>query len=302
MKNEYFDETGCEAGFAGFGEPLNAQEEISLSKRILAGKAAEETLSKAECPADEDRAALLHTVEDGKQAYDRLVLANYPRAMKFAHSTFRRNPFGLDTCEDYVQTALRVICEAAHTFDWRRGCRFSTWVHQQLKQEMIRENALMSYAIRIPEDNLCRISSLKHNAEEQGIGAAAKALGMTRSNAEKLLQAGNVSKSLQDPINGEDPDTELGDILADATAITAEEIEEKIDAEADLKKIWSVYPRIPQKEQMVIWGRMGFGSGTPVRLKDLVGVCAESLSGVQKRELAAKKHLRELADRLPLAG
>ena len=302
MNNRFFTETEFSAWFSCAREPLTGEKEIDLSKRILAGKAAEKALADAADLSDDERMALRHTADDGKDAFDSLVLANQPRAVKFAADTFRRNPFGLNDFEDYLQTAMRVVCEAAQTYDWRRGCRFSTWVHQQLKQEMIRENALTAYAVRIPEDNLYRITGLTQKAEQEGIGAAAKAMGMTRESAEKLLLAGKPCKSFQDPMDGEDPDMELGDIVADTSAMTAEEIGDMIDQQAEWDMLREAFPRLSAEDQQLLLGRMGFTRGAPIPMKEFIGVCAKSTSGVQKRQQAAENRLKGLLGLLPLAG
>ena len=71
---------------------LSADEEIELSKRILAGEAAKTTLSTTENLTQADRTTLEQTARDGDLAYEQLVLSNMPRASKIAAEAFRKNP------------------------------------------------------------------------------------------------------------------------------------------------------------------------------------------------------------------
>ncbi len=282
------------------GSGLSAEEEKELSKRILAGEAAKIVLSESEDLSEDNRAALERSAEDGKIACDELVLANLPRASKIANETYRKNPHGLNDIEDYRQTAIKVICLCARTFDWKLGCRFGTYVHRCLTHEMLRENAKTGYVLRIPEENLPLLGALRRESEDFGIDTAARNLGMTDDNAARLLLAGNLSKSLQDPVNTDDPDLELGDIIADAHAVTADEIEERIDREERLKKLGIAFSVLPENERSLLLGRMGFG-GEQVPMRAFVGKVAGSISGVQKKQIAAEKHLRELYFSLPMA-
>lgn len=58
---------------------------------------------------------------------------------------------------------------------------------------------------------------------------------------------------------------------------------------------------LPDDERNILKGRMGY-FGEPQPLSSFVGTTAKSISGVQKKQIAALKHLRELYYGLPLAG
>ena len=279
---------------------LTADEEKELSKRILSGEAAKAALSGIGRLSGDERSALERSAEEGERAYETLVLANLPRASKIAWETFRMNPDGLNELEDYRQTAMKVICVCARTFDWKLGCRFSTYVHRSLMHEMMRENARMGYAMRIPEENLARLGELRRESEKFGVDTAARNLEMTGESAARLLLACSYAKSLQDPVNTDDPDIELGDTIADARAVTAEEIEARIDQEELLKKLRIAFSALPDDERSLLEGRMGL-RGEPLPMRAFVGIAAGSISGVQKKQIAAEKHLREIFFSLPMA-
>ena len=300
MSGKTFFETETEARSGSGTEYLSAAEEAELSRRILAGGEAEKQLSGVTSLAESEQETLRQTAEAGRLAYEKLVLANEPRAVKIALETMRKNSRSLDDFEDYKQTALQVICRCAKSFDWRLGVRFGTYVTRSLQHEMMRENAKMGYAFRIPEEQLPVAARLKRLSDEMGRGAAARSMGLDGRQADLLLEAAN-GCSLQAPVITDDPDTELGDLIPDAHAVSAEEICDRIDLQARIDRLMAAFAQLPEGERELLKGRMGFcGEKRPMR--DYVGIAAPTLSGVQKKQEAAGRHLRKLFSELPAAG
>ncbi len=273
---------------------LTADEEKDLSAKIRAGGEAEKELSQGRDLSDAERQALLKTAEIGNEAFDRLVLANLPRAVKTAAEAYRKNQYGLNEFDDYKQTALVVTCKCARTFDGR--CRFGTYVHRSLVNEMIRENARNGYAVRIPEELLPAVSRLKRMLDAADDDGSPETAGLS----DELSAACRIPKRLQSPVSREDEDTELGDMIADPAALTAEEIDERIDREELVRRAKLALAGLPEEERRLLEGRFGFG-GEPLPMRAFVGSAARSVSGVQKKQLQAEKHLREIYFSLPLA-
>lgn len=260
-----------------------------LSKRIQAGNEAKEILNRDSFLSEEERTRLAALVEEGEFAFGQLVEANVPRAMKFAYETWLKNKFGVNELEDYQQTALKVICACARTYDWNKGFRFGTYAHNCLQHEMLRENAKTCYAIRIPEESLMQLGAAKQNAGFQ-----------THRGSEKLIAACSPCISLQAPLSKDGGDDEFGDVLPDSRAMTAEQIEDKIENENRLLRLNKALDALSDDEKALLKGRMGF-FGEQQTLKSFVGTAAKSVSGVQKKQIAAENHLRELYFSLPLA-
>ena len=269
---------------------LNFEEEIMLSKKIQAGNEAKEILNLGNLMSEEEFQKLTILVEEGELAFGQLVEANVPRAMKYAYETWQKNKFGVNDLEDYQQTALKVICTCARTFDWNKGFRFGTLAHNCLKHEMLRENAKTCYALRIPEESLMQLSTVKQNPETS-----------VCKDSDKLIAACSSYISLQSPLGKEGSEEEFGDILPDTRALTAEQIEEKIDEENNRLRLAKALEAMSEDERNILKGRMGY-FGEPQLLKSFVGTAAKSISGVQKKQETALKHLRELYFSLPLAG
>ena len=276
-------------------EGLSFEQEIDLSKKILAGETAKRKLSENDALPENERESLNDAINDGDRAYEQLVLANMPRAMKTALATWRKNPYGRNDINDYHQTAMKVICMCARTYDWRMGCRFGTYVHKSLKNEMMRENARTGYALRIPEEELCRLNTLRRQKDNGEINDLAD---KARKSAEKLLLSCSSSKSLEEPLNNEEADTEFGETIADPTAVTAQMIEEEITNCLQISQLKDALAALPEDEQVLLKGRMGF-DGEPLPLKAFVGIYAKSISGVQKKQQAAEQHLKEIFSSLP---
>lgn len=289
----YVSESSSAAAFDCEG--LTFDEEIELSKRILAGEAARHEIAENGAPVKQNLSILNRTVRDGELAFEQLVTANMPRAMKMAMEAWKKNPFGINDIDDYRQTALKVICGCARTYDWRMGCRFGTYVHNSLKNEMIRENARTGYAIKIPEENLCRLNKLRRQKAENQLGDLAE---NERKSAEKLLAFCSVSKSLEEPAAGEDADVEFGEMIADPAAVSAGMIEDEIFDDFQFSKLRDALAALPEDERSLLKTRMGF-DGEPQPLKAFVGIYAKSISGAQKKQIAAEKHLKEIFNSLP---
>ena len=282
-------------------EMLSFEEEQDLSKKILAGEEAKKVLADSGEMGEAEKTSLLQIINEGERAYDRLVLANQPRASRIAAEAYRKNPNGLNDFDDYKQTAMKVICRCARTYDGRKGFRFGTYVYRSLQNEMIRENARNGYALRISEEDLSIMNDFLQLVEKSGIQGAASELGMKYDEAVGLLLAIKVKKSLDEPAENDDSDLELGELIADMDVLTSEDVEEKIDLEIMCEKMRAAFSALPEKESLLLKGRIIGSDGDILPLRVFVGTVAQSTSGVQKKQIAAVKHLRELYISLPRA-
>ena len=135
----------------------------------------------------------------------------------------------------------------------------------------------------------------------QLVAAKQNAGARTHCGSEKLIAACSPCISLQAPLSKDGGDDEFGDVLPDSRAMTAEQIEDKIENENRLLRLNKALDALSDDERTLLKGRMGF-FGDQQTLKSFVGTAAKSVSGVQKKQIAAENHLRELYFSLPLAG
>lgn len=283
---------------------LTAEQEKELSRLIQAGTEAGKRLESG-CPSftEEERAELERTDYDGRLAYEHLVTANQRLACKLANEAARKNPGGIDEVRDYEQTAFIALCECARTFDWRYGVRFSTYAYQRVKQALIRENAQTAYAVRVPEDLLYKVNSMRALLATQTADEAAREMGMTVDQLFKLKAATTSGASLNAPLNSDELECELGDLIADETALTGQEIEELLFEEEDMEWLYEWLEKLSEREHDLICKRFGLCGEEPHKLAELTGVTAKTAGGVQKQISAILRRLREnYIDRLPLAA
>ena len=276
---------------------LDFEEEKVLSKKILAGEKAKRILNGNPALQKDERNILESSVREGELAYEHLVESNVPRAMKFAYETWLKNQSGLNALEDYQQAAMEIICVCARLYDAEKGYRFGTFAHNCLKHEMLRENAKTAYAIRVPEEQLMLLGKAGMNKNNAGEGQTEPSAAAPA----KMLAVCGPCVSLQDPVKSNDADAEFGDILPDARALTAGQIEEQIDKEKLIDRLRTALESLPEDERNILKGRYGF-YGEKMPMKAFVGTAAKSISGVQKKQQSAEKHLRDLYFNLPLAG
>jgi len=116
---------------------LTAEEEIELSKRI-----------------EKDN--------DG-EAIEKLVNSNLRLVTSIAKKYRMSNNSGL-SYEDLIQYGNMGLMKAALKFDYKRGCRFSTYASFWIKQSVIRARSIYGNSIKIPvymNDMLCKIKSTR---------------------------------------------------------------------------------------------------------------------------------------------
>ena len=182
---------------------LTAAEEIDLAQRIEKGDLA---------------------------AKERLINSNLRLVIKFAR---RYQGHGLPM-GDLVQEAMLGLIRASEKFDWRRGYKFSTYAVLWIKQSIQRGLDNTGRAVRIPahvaqrERTVNRISAelaleLDREPTDEEVADRAK-LPLDEVMATRDLT--RVTSSLDQPI-GDDGDTTLGELRAEATADLEDEVLER---------------------------------------------------------------------------
>jgi len=170
---------------------LSPAEELALAMRSLAG----------------DLSARQRLIE----ANLRLVIANVRRY----------NWSGVPVC-DLVQEGNLGLMHAAERFDWRRGCRFSTYATWWIRQAIRRAVNMHSQLIRVPDRVMDRVRKVRHIvanlAQESGCDPSpaeiAARSGMQIEEVVKLLRLIEQPLSL-DVAVGEDDTRSHSETLVD---------------------------------------------------------------------------------------
>ena len=113
---------------------LTAEQEVSLAKRMEAGKNAKRSLSKNGRLGEEERDDLRWTIRDGKAAQEHLIKANSRLVVSVAKKYVGRGvPF-----LDLIQEGNIGLIRAVKKFDYRRGYKFSTYATWWIRQAVTR--------------------------------------------------------------------------------------------------------------------------------------------------------------------
>src|SRR5437764_9256906 len=219
---------------------LTREEEVELAKRIERGDLA---------------------------AKERLINSNLRLVVKFAR---RFEGHGLSR-EDLVQEAMLGLIRAAEKFDWRRGYKFSTYAVLWIKQAIQRGLDNTGRPVRIPahvaqrERTVSRTegelrAKLDRDPTDEEIAKQAK---LPLDEVKAVRDLTRVTTSLDAPV-GEDGDTSLGDLHAEAVPGVEEEIVERHQEEA----VSTALEALPEDERRVIQMRFGTGGSATTSLRD----------------------------------
>ncbi|MFO7918008.1 MAG: sigma-70 family RNA polymerase sigma factor [Anaerolineae bacterium] len=124
---------------------LDAEEEARLGKKIHVSQVAKEKLQKGAL-SEQQRAALWHAVQEGREAARQLAEANLRLVVSVAKKYSSR---GIPLV-DLVQEGNLGLLRAVQKYDYRLGYRFSTYATYWIRQAVSRAVAEHSRSIRLP--------------------------------------------------------------------------------------------------------------------------------------------------------
>jgi len=125
---------------------LTAEQEVSLAKRMEAGRDTKKRLSNNRTLSHQDRVELSAIVRDGKSAQEHLIKANSRLVVSVAKKYVGRGvPF-----LDLIQEGNIGLIRAVNKFDYRRGYKFSTYATWWIRQAVTRAIADQGRTIRVP--------------------------------------------------------------------------------------------------------------------------------------------------------
>ena len=217
---------------------LTPSEEVSLSKRIEAG----------------DRAAR-----------ERLINSNLRLVVSIAKKHQGRDLPMLDL----IQEGILGLIRAAEKFDWRKGCRFSTYASWWVRESIERGIANRARIIRMPvymverERAVTRIeraltAELGRSPTEDEVAAVAK---MPVQQVHEVRGYARAVASLDKPV-GEDGQTPFGELLESDASEPDEQVESRWRHEA----VRGALAKLPRAERSVL--RLRYGVGCQPRTLD----------------------------------
>jgi RNA polymerase sigma factor (sigma-70 family) len=275
---------------------LTADQEVTLGRRIEAGVRALEAMDQLG-----DEPALASQVEDGRKAYEHLVVANIRLVVSIAK---RHQNQGLDLT-DVIQEGFFGLLRAADKYDYTMGFKFSTYATWWIRQSITRGLANTGRLIRIPVHVLEIVRKVGATTAflQARLGRSpttselAAELEMTPAKVQAVVDYSRLPVSLDAPVNG--TDSTLGEWIG----ATVDSVEDQVLAELRAKDIAEAFRALDAylkayKQGATVHGaqilmrRYGFFDGRVWTLDEIgeeFGVTRERIRQIQNKILGSPR-------------
>jgi RNA polymerase sigma factor (sigma-70 family) len=273
---------------------LTKDDEARLGQAIQAARKAADELGVASSRMSaEHRRELERLVAAGAEATQTFVNAN----LRLVVSVAKRYQGSKLPLLDLVQEGNLGLIHAVEKFDYRKGFKFSTYATWWIRQAITRGIAASAHTIRLPlhardlvgqvERTMGRLQmELGRTPTAEEVAAE---LGLRPQQIIDALRMGSEPRSISEPL-GEDSDADLGDVIADPTAASPEDVAMSEVIPAEITRLLGV---LDKREREVLRLRFGLDQGEP-RTFDEVGarfnLTREGIRQIESRALAKLRH------------
>jgi RNA polymerase primary sigma factor len=236
-------------------------------------------------------------MEDGDLAIatgarDRLLKAN----LRLVVSIAKNYAHGGQCLGDLVQEGNFGLFRAVGKFDYRNGCRFSTYATWWIRQAITKVFPNQERNIRLPAHIIARINTLARVSRElmQELGREpadeeiAGHLGWTAKKVKFIRNAAWEPVSLDAPA-GVEEDSSVADFVADPNA---EDPESQTVQTLIQEAVAGVVSKLPAREREVIRMRYGLDGGGSQTLSEVGRRFSISRERVRQLEVRALRRLR----------
>ncbi len=272
---------------------LTAEQEVSLAKRMEAGRNAKRRMSKNGELSLDERDRLRSTIRDGQAAQEHLIKANSRLVVSVAKKYVGRGvPF-----LDLIQEGNIGLIRAVKKFDYRRGYKFSTYATWWIRQAVTRAIADQGRTIRVPVhmyeqiNRLARVSRqlVQELGRDPTVEEIAEELGVSPKKVERTIKVSQRPLSLEMPV-GEEDDSFLGDFIEDSDAPSPTD---QASQQLLRDQIEDIFGSLTPREVRILQLRFGLVDGYSYTLEEVgkkFGVTRERIRQIEAQALGRLRH------------
>lgn len=246
---------------------------------------------------EEEELELLKRLSNGDlEARHRIAEANLRLVLHVAKQFANQTTLPLP---DIVQEGSIGLLKAIDKFDWRRGCRFSTYATWWIRQSIRKAIAEQSGSIKIPlhiANTLSKVARatsklMQKLGRKPTLEEIAKEVKMPVRKLEELMPLMSQTLSLESKFSSDDI-VMLVELLKDETTPTPEEAWQSLAAKEQLRELLSF---LTERERDVLSLRYGLVDGKERTLSEVGSILKIGGERVRQIEQQALRKLRNLA-------
>jgi RNA polymerase primary sigma factor len=272
---------------------LTAEQEVSLAKRMEAGRFAKRQLRRDGRLSRDERKELKAVILDGQAAKEHLTKANSRLVVSVAKKYIGRGvPF-----LDLIQEGNIGLIRAVKKFDYQRGFKFSTYATWWIRQAVTRAIADQGRTIRVPVHMYEQINRLARVSRQlvQELGRdptteeIAGELGVSPKKVERTIKVSQRPLSLEMPV-GEEDDSFLGDFIEDGEAPSPTD---QASQQLLREQIDDIFASLTPREVRILQLRFGLVDGYSYTLEEVgkkFGVTRERIRQIEAQALGRLRH------------